>query len=114
MSRSMLCPWQEETYSHSSTWLALGVEVTINEDSDTNKELITSSTSDSAGRLLPAKVLASQLLYNFDELARPFDDFPVHLMGDIIEDTPKTDSVNLPFGNGNFCIVSLPSVIPVS
>eukprot|EP00957_Ditylum_brightwellii_P044315 3362329-Ditylum_brightwellii.AAC.1 len=35
-------------------------------------------------------------------------------MGDVIEDIPKTDSVNPPFGNDNLCIVSLPLVIPVS
>eukprot|EP00957_Ditylum_brightwellii_P088768 6759943-Ditylum_brightwellii.AAC.1 len=35
-------------------------------------------------------------------------------MGDVIEDTPKMDSVNLPFGDNNLCIVSIPSVIPVS
>eukprot|EP00957_Ditylum_brightwellii_P001978 152134-Ditylum_brightwellii.AAC.1 len=35
-------------------------------------------------------------------------------MGDVIEDIPETDSVIPPFGNINFCIVSLPSVFPVS
>eukprot|EP00957_Ditylum_brightwellii_P137337 10470613-Ditylum_brightwellii.AAC.1 len=35
-------------------------------------------------------------------------------MGDIIEDIPKTDNINPPFGDDNLCIVSLPSVIPVS
>eukprot|EP00957_Ditylum_brightwellii_P195678 14908924-Ditylum_brightwellii.AAC.1 len=37
------------------------VEVTIDEDSDTNEEWITGLTSDSAVRLQPVKVLASQL-----------------------------------------------------
>eukprot|EP00957_Ditylum_brightwellii_P208848 15359208-Ditylum_brightwellii.AAC.1 len=90
------------------------VEITINEDGDTDEEWITGSTSDSTGRLLPVKVLASQLFFNFDELARPFDNFPAHFMGDVIEDIPKIDRVNPPFGNHDLCIVSLPLVIPVS
>eukprot|EP00957_Ditylum_brightwellii_P062576 4748626-Ditylum_brightwellii.AAC.1 len=56
------------------------VEVTIDKNGDTNEEWITGLTSDSAGRLLPVKVLASQLFYNFNKLARTFDDFPAHLM----------------------------------
>eukprot|EP00957_Ditylum_brightwellii_P111652 8516644-Ditylum_brightwellii.AAC.1 len=90
------------------------VEVMINNDGDTNKEWITGTTLDSAGRLQPVKVLTSQLFYNFDELARPYDNFPAHLMDDIIEDIPETDSVNPPFGDDSLCIISLPSVIPVS
>eukprot|EP00957_Ditylum_brightwellii_P033913 2569791-Ditylum_brightwellii.AAC.1 len=35
-------------------------------------------------------------------------------MSDAIEDIPKTDSINPPFGDNNLHIVSLPSVIPVS
>eukprot|EP00957_Ditylum_brightwellii_P016779 1262701-Ditylum_brightwellii.AAC.1 len=35
-------------------------------------------------------------------------------MGDVIEDIPSTDSINPPFDNNDLCIVSLPSVIPVS
>eukprot|EP00957_Ditylum_brightwellii_P126802 9665637-Ditylum_brightwellii.AAC.1 len=90
------------------------VEVMNTNDSYTNKELIISTILDSAGRLQPVKVSASQLFYNFDELMRPFDDFPAHLMGDAIEDIPETDSVNPPFGGNNLHIVSLPLVIPVS
>eukprot|EP00957_Ditylum_brightwellii_P194938 14852156-Ditylum_brightwellii.AAC.1 len=90
------------------------VEVMIDEDGDIDEEWITGLTSDSAGRLQPVKILASQLFYNFDELARPFDDFPAHLMGDVIEDIPETDSVRPLFGNNSHCIVSLPLVIPVS
>eukprot|EP00957_Ditylum_brightwellii_P164582 12530346-Ditylum_brightwellii.AAC.2 len=47
-------------------------------------------------------------------LLRPFDNFPTHLIGNVIEDIPETDSVNPLFGDNNFCIVSLPSAIPVS
>eukprot|EP00957_Ditylum_brightwellii_P155277 11820735-Ditylum_brightwellii.AAC.1 len=90
------------------------MKVTINEDGDTNEGWITSTTSDSAGRLLLVKVLASQLFFNFDELARPFGDFPDHLMGDVIEDISKMDSVNPSFGGNVLHIVSLPLVIPVS
>eukprot|EP00957_Ditylum_brightwellii_P059792 4539782-Ditylum_brightwellii.AAC.1 len=86
----------------------------IDEDGDTSEEWITGLTLDSVGRLLPVKVLASQLFYNFDKLVRPFDGFPAHLMGDVIEDIHKTDSINPPFGNNNFCIVSLLSVIHVT
>eukprot|EP00957_Ditylum_brightwellii_P145716 11095683-Ditylum_brightwellii.AAC.1 len=57
------------------------VEVTISNDGDTNKEWITSTTSDAAGRLQLVKVLASQLFYSFDDLAKPSDDFPAHQMG---------------------------------
>eukprot|EP00957_Ditylum_brightwellii_P113817 8677402-Ditylum_brightwellii.AAC.1 len=35
-------------------------------------------------------------------------------MGDVIEYIPDMDIVIPPFGDGNLCIVSLPSVIPVS
>eukprot|EP00957_Ditylum_brightwellii_P135209 10310064-Ditylum_brightwellii.AAC.1 len=35
-------------------------------------------------------------------------------MGNVIEDIPETDSIIPSFGNDNLCIVSLPSVIPVS
>eukprot|EP00957_Ditylum_brightwellii_P124100 9459524-Ditylum_brightwellii.AAC.1 len=35
-------------------------------------------------------------------------------MDDVIEDIPKTDSINPPFGDNNLCIVSLPLVILVS
>eukprot|EP00957_Ditylum_brightwellii_P087786 6685047-Ditylum_brightwellii.AAC.1 len=87
------------------------VEVTIDEDGNTNEEWITGLTSDSAGRLQSVKVLASQLFYNFDELVGPFDDFPAHLMGDVIEDFPETDSAIPPYGNDNLRIASLPSVI---
>eukprot|EP00957_Ditylum_brightwellii_P066832 5071957-Ditylum_brightwellii.AAC.1 len=90
------------------------VEVTINEDGDTDEEWITGTTSDSAGRLLLVKVLTSQIFYNFDELASPFDNFPAHLMGDVIEDILETDNINPPFGDDDLCIVSLPLVIPVS
>eukprot|EP00957_Ditylum_brightwellii_P148340 11293651-Ditylum_brightwellii.AAC.1 len=90
------------------------VEVTIDEDGDTDEEWITGTTLDSAGRLLLVKVLASQFFYSFDELARTFDNFPAHLMGDVIEDIPETDSVNPPFGDNNLHIVSLPPVISVS
>eukprot|EP00957_Ditylum_brightwellii_P204390 15339029-Ditylum_brightwellii.AAC.1 len=77
------------------------VEVTIYENGNTDKEWITGSISDSAGRLQPVKVLASWLFYNFDELARPFDNFPVHLMGNVIEDIPEIDSIIPSFGNNN-------------
>eukprot|EP00957_Ditylum_brightwellii_P183781 13998776-Ditylum_brightwellii.AAC.1 len=86
----------------------------IDEDGNTNEEWITGLTLDLAGRLQPVKVLASQLFYNFDELMRTFDNFPAHLMGNVIKDIPEIDSVIPPFGNNDLCIVSLPSVIPVS
>eukprot|EP00957_Ditylum_brightwellii_P046370 3519681-Ditylum_brightwellii.AAC.1 len=87
------------------------VEVMIDEDSDTDEEWITSSTSDSADRLQSVKVLAIQLFYDFDELARPFDDFPTHLMGGVIEDIPEMDSIIPPFGDNNLCIISISAVI---
>eukprot|EP00957_Ditylum_brightwellii_P061262 4649545-Ditylum_brightwellii.AAC.1 len=78
------------------------VKVTIGDDDDTNKECITSMTSDSAGRLHPVKALASQLFYNFDELARPYDNVPAHFVGDVIEDIPETDSANPPLVTTTF------------
>eukprot|EP00957_Ditylum_brightwellii_P182636 13911359-Ditylum_brightwellii.AAC.1 len=53
---------------------------------------------------------------HFDELARPSDDFPAHLMGNVIDNIPETDSINPPppFGDGNLCIISPPVVIPMS
>eukprot|EP00957_Ditylum_brightwellii_P105574 8048625-Ditylum_brightwellii.AAC.1 len=90
------------------------VKVTINNNGDTNTVWIAGTTLDSVGRLQPVKVLASQLFYNFDELVRPYGNFPAHLMGDVIEDIPKMDSINPPFGDSDLCIVSLPAVIPVS
>eukprot|EP00957_Ditylum_brightwellii_P167178 12726295-Ditylum_brightwellii.AAC.1 len=51
--------------------------------------------------------LASQLFYNFDELARTSNDFPAHLMGDVIVGIPS-------FGDDNLCIANLPAVILVS
>eukprot|EP00957_Ditylum_brightwellii_P068101 5169078-Ditylum_brightwellii.AAC.1 len=58
--------------------------------------------------------MTGQLFYNFDELTRPFDNFPAHLMSNVIEDIPEMDSIIPPFGNNDLHIVSLPSVIPVS
>eukprot|EP00957_Ditylum_brightwellii_P186587 14206256-Ditylum_brightwellii.AAC.1 len=65
------------------------VEVTINNDSDTDKEWITSTMSDAA--------------------VRSSDDFPVHLMGNVIDDIPETDSINPTFGDDDLCIISLPA-----
>eukprot|EP00957_Ditylum_brightwellii_P073419 5579074-Ditylum_brightwellii.AAC.1 len=90
------------------------VEVTINNDGNTDKEWITSTTSDAVGRLQPVKVLTSQLFYNFDELTRPYGNFPAHLIGDVINNSPETDSINPPFGDDDLCIVSLPVVILMS
>eukprot|EP00957_Ditylum_brightwellii_P148851 11331995-Ditylum_brightwellii.AAC.1 len=81
------------------------VEVTINGGGDTNKEWITSTMLDAAVKLHLVKVLANQLSYNFNELARPFDDFPAHLMGDIIESILELDIVNPPPGNNHPCFV---------
>eukprot|EP00957_Ditylum_brightwellii_P020672 1558890-Ditylum_brightwellii.AAC.1 len=87
------------------------VKVTTDEHGNTNEEWITGLTSDSAGRLQSVKVMASKLFYNFDELARPFVNFPAHLMGNVIENISETDSIIPPYGNDSLCIVSLPSVI---
>eukprot|EP00957_Ditylum_brightwellii_P087767 6683218-Ditylum_brightwellii.AAC.1 len=69
------------------------VEVTIDDGSDINKEWITGTTSDVTEKLQPLKVLANQLLCNFDELARPFNDFPAHLMQDVVKSIPETDNI---------------------
>eukprot|EP00957_Ditylum_brightwellii_P180259 13731747-Ditylum_brightwellii.AAC.3 len=90
------------------------VEVKINNGGDTDKEWITGTTSNVVGRLQTVKVLTSQIFYNFYKLARPSNNFPAHLMGDVIDNIPETDSVNPPFGDDNLCIVSLPLVISVS
>eukprot|EP00957_Ditylum_brightwellii_P005668 432098-Ditylum_brightwellii.AAC.2 len=46
--------------------------------------------------------------------SRPFDNFPAHLMGNVIEDILKMYSVNPPFGDNNLHIVSFPLAIPLS
>eukprot|EP00957_Ditylum_brightwellii_P124517 9489920-Ditylum_brightwellii.AAC.1 len=90
------------------------MEVTINDDDDTNKEWIIDTMSNAAGRLQLVKVLASQLLYNFDKLARHSDDFPTQLISDAIDNILETGSVNPPFGDDNLCNVSLLLMIPMS
>eukprot|EP00957_Ditylum_brightwellii_P148519 11308618-Ditylum_brightwellii.AAC.1 len=89
-------------------------EVAIKDDGDTNKEWITGTTLDSADKPQLVKVLVSQLIYNFNELTRPFDNFPDHLIGDVIKDIHKTYSINPPFCDNDLHIISLPAVIPMS
>eukprot|EP00957_Ditylum_brightwellii_P210188 15364658-Ditylum_brightwellii.AAC.1 len=90
------------------------VEVTIDADGDTDKKWITGTTLDAAGKLQLVKVLASQPFYNLNELARPFDDCPPHLMGDIIKSIPEMDNMLTPLGNKDLCVASLLYVTPVS
>eukprot|EP00957_Ditylum_brightwellii_P048080 3650459-Ditylum_brightwellii.AAC.1 len=72
-----------------------------------------STTLVTVGKLQPVKVLASQLFYNFKELARPYEDFPDNMNGQEIDAIPDSDSSVLHQGDDNLHVVSLPSAIPV-
>eukprot|EP00957_Ditylum_brightwellii_P126526 9643940-Ditylum_brightwellii.AAC.1 len=83
------------------------MEVIIDNNGNINKDWIIRTTSDAAGKLQPDEVLTIQLFNNFEDLARPYDDFPEHMTGNKIEAIPDDSGVHL-LGNSYLHIVSLP------
>ena len=90
------------------------LEVDINNEGNLCNEWITGTTSDAAGKMQPVKVSANLVFHNFNELARPYTDFPETMKGKAIKKIPADNAVIPPPGEDTVHVVSLPLAILVS
>eukprot|EP00957_Ditylum_brightwellii_P077026 5853839-Ditylum_brightwellii.AAC.1 len=94
------------------------IKVSMKEDNNfkedwANGTMSDQGRSDSVIKLQLAKVLASEVFYDFEELAMSYDGFPYYMMRDAIENNPEDDNVFPPRGDDNLHIIHFISVIPV-
>eukprot|EP00957_Ditylum_brightwellii_P113202 8632718-Ditylum_brightwellii.AAC.1 len=90
------------------------IDVDITKDGNLGNEWTTGTMTDSVGKMQPVKVSATQIFYNFDDLACPYSNFSKRMKGVEVKKISIANTVLPPDGNDLLHVVSLSSTIPVS